>query len=111
MTKQEEIREGIAEFLWKRGAKHTRFWPFSALEKVEKESPYLKGTRQAYLKKVDQLLSYLHSQGVVIKVERELPQCPSNRDDTVRLIWEEAQQAMLNAGFTATEPLIEEVKQ
>ena len=58
MTKQEEIREGLAEELCKinggiwNAANYNDYW----------------------LEKADGALSYLHSQGVVIKVERELPE-------------------------------------
>ncbi|KKN29273.1 hypothetical protein LCGC14_0845790 [marine sediment metagenome] len=64
--------------------------------------------------RVDELLQYLHSQGVVIKVDKKLPEnrWPSSNyvshphfepsHDAVS----EAQQDMLKAGFTKTEPLI-----
>jgi len=71
------------------------------------------------------LLSYLHSQGVVIKVDRKLPQLQELRarvkqwdgkdrgEPAVRGMYQErlwitegAQQDMLNAGYVAVEPLI-----
>ena len=68
----------------------------------------------------DELLEYLHSQGVVIKAERELPDkwgewdgdfkissrlFDSNSEEAYNL----AQQDMLRDGYVATEPLIKEV--
>lgn len=55
MIKQEEIREGLYLMRFK--------------------GRYGKSYKLSY-PDVDEILSYLHSQGVVIKVERELPECP-----------------------------------
>jgi len=71
------------------------------------------------------LINYLHSQGVVIKVDRELP--VNKRTCNMRVIgepeitkqvqgeirremeiWDDTQQDMLNAGYVAVESLIEE---
>lgn len=50
------------------------------------------------------ILDYLYGQGVVIKVERELPA------NLWRHTYQEGQFSMLRAGFVAVEPLIEEGK-
>ena len=63
------------------------------------------------------ILSYLHSQGAVIKVGGELPQNPHELhkrgtyyyeipDLTIFNVYNQAQQDMLNAGYVAVEPLI-----
>lgn len=63
---------------------------------------------------VNRILSYLHSQGVVIKVERELPEVPlwAIRDGieikSADIVYKLALQDMLRAGYVATEPLIKE---
>ena len=60
------------------------------------------------------ITQYLRSQGVVKKVDRELPECPCKPygDRTWltpdQAIYVEAQQDMLKAGYVATEPLVEE---
>jgi len=101
MTKQEEIREWVKE--WVLGIRQ-----------------YLNDTEHSpepFTKPIDpnvlivefpnKLLKYLHSQGVVIKVERELPFAdwitvpPSE-------IAKYTQQNMLKAGYKAVEPLIKE---
>ena len=74
--------------------------------------------KSAYL--ADFILSYLHSQGGVLKVNRDLPEIPEYMMDNdgvfhlVRTIDYESnlchiiQQDMLTAGYVAVEPLIEE---
>ena len=68
---------------------------------------------------IDDLLNYLDSQGVVLKVERELPD--EDTSDIKQLLGVEdeynclfyyfkAQETMLKAGYTAVEPLVKEVK-
>jgi len=66
MTKQEEIREGIAELFYKNWAEQSPN-PYTSFGKLAK------GVRDIYLKSADEFLSYLHSQGVVIKVK--CPDC------------------------------------
>lgn len=67
---------------------------------------------------IDGLFDYLHAQGVVIKVDRELPECPVSLEDglssEVRNYREYsikqyclAQLILLKAGYVATKPLIE----
>lgn len=69
MTKQEEIREGIARECLKSlklvmGFGMYNFGHWESLTEKEKQS---------YFYMADQILSYLHSQGIVIKTDRELP--------------------------------------
>lgn len=107
MNKQEEIREGIARRL------------------------LMIGTGNPDFKMAEIILEYLHSQGVVLKVERELPENParslenpyepifSSRDKNFgkAVEWESkhcsegvgyknAQEDMLKAGYVAVESLI-----
>lgn len=66
----------------------------------------------------DSILYYLHSQGVVIKVEKELPittglygkPLPINGSDDYNKGQIKGQQDMLDAGYVAVESLIEEEK-
>jgi len=88
MTKQEEIREGIAIILESAGA--SKKWTLNILE-------------------------FLRSQGVVIKVDRELPDKNANNtwyDDDLgeagKIGWELGVEDMLKAGYVAIEPLIKE---
>ncbi len=98
MTKQEEIREGIATRL---------------------EIAYNTGLSKRTCNTNEmarQAVAQLHSQGVAIKVEGELPEItfPShvNELSTVGLVasawYDRCQQDMLKAGYVKTEPLIEE---
>jgi len=67
---------------------------------------------------LDNVLSYLHSQGVVIKEEGELPENPWHQDgikyrdglEDQRIVYERAQQDMLKAGYTKWSPLIRKEK-
>lgn len=88
MTKREKIREGIARRL-----------PTPAPDWVL----------------ADILIEYLHSQGVVIKVESELPKQDiyvspafgaTVEQESKMGGYDEAQQNMLKAGYVAVEPLI-----
>jgi len=73
------------------------------------------------LKGLEELFTYLHSQGVVIKVDRELPKYPyplvtqvtggMEVVDTWQKIYDETQQGMLEVGYVAVEPIIKEVKE
>ena len=86
MTKQEDIRGGIADIIFNSWGK------------------YEKTTDTAY-----DIVAYLHSQGVVIKVERERPENPYI--DSVYdkwIIYEDAVDDMND--LVAVEPLIEEKK-
>ena len=85
MTKQEEIREGLRAKLFELGV-----------------------TNKGFV--IRQILEYLHSQGVVLKVDRELPfpMCTVRMNDPRyqdgAMI--HAQKLMLEAGYVAVEPLI-----
>ncbi len=82
MTKQEEIREGILNWL-------------------------LCSTNLSQCKAssgADSILRKLHSQGVVIKVDRELPKVCNKLNPIARA---DEQQDMLKAGYIAVEPLVE----
>ena len=63
MTKRKEIREGIAKIV------------FNARQPDSDFECLYKHQQEAWRCVADKLLSYLHSQGVVIKVDRELPKC------------------------------------
>ena len=92
MTKQEKIRKGIADkFLNYQGTNYKH------ATKLERENA---------LVMADNVVEVLHSQGVVIKVKRELP--PSDVDDICTLnevIWE-YRIVLRKAGYVAVEPLI-----
>ena len=88
MTKQEEIYKGVSEIVeW-------------AVE-VGKDRRAIKD-----------IFEYLHSQGVVIKVDRELPiwELGSISNEVEYAIYKAAQQDMLKAGYVAVEPLVEKVR-
>jgi len=85
MIKQEEVREGIEEIL------KDHFFPYTSA--------------------TEEIIEYLHSQGVVIKVDRELPKRTWYKDwggesgeDSYKLALEDM------AGYVAVEPLIKEQK-
>ena len=82
MTKQQEIQEGLEELMR------------SAV-----------GSSWAGLE-TDNILNYLHSKGVVIKVDRELPLSPMPPTPGDALIYR-TQKDMLKAGYVAVEELIE----
>ena len=69
MNKQEEIREGIKNLI----DKNTHFYKgnYSPLAGTLTSSRREMWCKPSYL--ADEIFSYLHSQGVVIKVEKELP--------------------------------------
>ena len=109
MTKQEEIREGIAELEHLQWAQWSRVRnpdhplidvPYSKLSEKDKELD------RVWAQKV---LFYLHSKGIVIKVERELGF--ARVDGTGRELWYDGYKAAMDdyeeAGYVAVEPLIE----
>lgn len=87
MTKQEEIRDGIKEFIE---------WA------IEGKKP---SGQTANI-----IMSYLHEQGAVVKVNRELPRSPHHNPIDVQLFYnygyERCQKDM--ASYEAVEPIIEE---
>lgn len=82
MTKQEEIKEGIADIL--------EVWM----------------TRDLALETARTIMAKESYQGVVIKVERELPDTHTLLGNHVHAT--QAQYDMLKAGYVATESLIKE---
>ena len=97
MTKQEDIREVIDA--------HTDdrcLYPDKGCVWCSKEG-YCASGNDAYtclMKRLDEL-------GVVIKVDRELPEMPSNYDsEDNNYLYSQAQEDMLKAGYVAVEPLI-----
>ena len=58
----------------------------------------------------DRVLNYLHSQGVVIKVDRELPNDAIYRPPKQEEAYCEGRDTVIQAGYTAWEPLIKECK-
>jgi len=124
VTKQEERREGIAKI-----CQECEF-PYWSWETLDLD------VREDYLNQADKILSYLHSQGVVIRVDRELPDSaydslifPTTIEEAgkfltdkgltdreksaisgtiARLGWENCAKAMDDAGYVAVEPLIKE---
>jgi len=96
MNKQEEIREGI-----KANILVAIKWAVS------------EGMTDPYLDlHVDKVLKLLHSQGVVIKVDRELPDyedlhdCYDGKLTSPEQFKHDIQMDMLKAGYVAVEPLI-----
>jgi len=101
ITKQEKIKEGMAERLYKEapGWKNYQYVPF-------KDAPEV--VREQYLREADKWLIWLDSQGVVMQVERELPEYSTLDDPVCCAGCHESEQVnMLEAGFVATESLIE----
>ena len=108
MTKQEKILEYLAEWLEKYCPKHlSTDSGWAILPEVAKER---------YRQDASKLLTYLDSQGGVLKVERELPENPyadhvhldaGKYDGLYRKKYFEAQEDMKAAGFdSAFESLI-----
>lgn len=97
MTKQEEIREGIASRIWYRASLP------SVNIKWEELTSF---ARDCWLHLADEEMSILRSQGVVLRVDKELPQ-PDYAGENWYGSYGVAQEHMLKAGYTATEPLIE----
>ena len=104
MTKQEEIREGIAEII---AHEHGFEW-----EDLPKDSVH----RAFYLAVASVVIKYENSQGVVIKVDKEAT------SNLINDLWDAvvgtelvecrllAKKALNKAGWVATKPLIEEGK-
>ena len=114
MTKQEEIREGMQR-LW---CQHCK-----ALQKTNNTvvecwyNPLTEEGRHAFCganeDAVNAILKDESERGVVIKVDRELPNNPyfgyelwDKESHDRELGYKEAQQDMLEAGYAAFEPLI-----
>ena len=99
MTKQKEIREGMRNIL---------------IDFANRKKSLLDAEDLTYL--LSNLREYLHSQGVVIKVDRELPDCDvdcnvyATECDKCEYghAYHRAQRELGEAGYVAVEPLIEE---
>ena len=109
MTSQEEIKEGVAQWL-------SGYFKFGWQQLDDKQ-------HQQKLDEAQSLLSYLHSQGVVIKIDKKLllislkdaeehdtKWAESNFTDSLQEFGKETQQNMLKAGYVAIEPLIKEAE-
>ncbi len=128
MNKQEKIREGIAERIHLERCG----WSLNISEKEELSEDRIERWKKYWVEYselpeevkeqdriwADGLLSYLHSQGVVIKVDRELP-TPADPSGKTRMtdayfchwadreVYVKGQQDMIKAGYEAFESLIE----
>ncbi len=125
MTKQEEIREGLAKLehdQWvewskavapevspERRERWKKLWiPYSELTEEQKDQDRVWA---------DKSIADIHSQGVVIKVDRELPDNPYIRDEGKNVLpdyeaarwvgFGEAKRVLTDAGYVAVKPLIE----
>ena len=99
MTKQEEIQEGLAVKL--ASFEGRKYWQMPDVDK------------EYWLTQSSASLQYLHSQGVVIKVDRQLPRLKSiTSEATVEeksaflLGLKYAQEGIIEAGYVAVESLI-----
>ena len=99
MTKQEEIREEVPNFI----NKHIKRSQDCGRRGISLRGSGLYLDAEPFMEEV---LTYLHSQGVVIKVDRKLPATHWENEDMIRG-WNIAEKEMLNAGYVAVEPLIE----
>jgi hypothetical protein len=95
-TKQEEIREGIAKFIC------------GGLDPLKRAVP-----SELSYRKSDNILTYLKSQGCVLKVVKELPDNKAARKQLESELFKgetnwyyKGQLDMLEAGYTAYEELI-----
>jgi len=115
MTKQERIRDGLAKMLWDIDRpSHVPIW------EDLKKSTHMQSVMEVENTLTDAmyLIEYLHSQGVVIKVDRELPECsivveeelsPGSKAFRRHSIaqYKLTQEIMTHAGWEAVESLIE----
>ena len=104
MSRQEEIREGIAETI-----RQVYIDGYNARcngEVWEQEDGSVNLPEQGILIKTLQLEQWLDSQGVVIVAERELPSIFDIDEDVISAL----EYKKMLAGFVAFEPLIKEVK-
>ena len=107
MTRQEEIREGIAEYLWDNRAGETTVsdWADTWAELPEMN-------KEGYREDAGAFMIYLHSQGVVIQVDRELTNVintnsPYYRTEAFAHGVRDCKEAVKNADFAAFERLID----
>ena len=105
MGKREDIREGIDQWLCEYLAHFNGGLDFNKLPKHR---------RISYRDMSYEIRAKLHSQGVVIKVDKlspeELPK-PCCLETATKLgVFYNTQKAMIDAGYTATKALIEQQK-
>lgn len=116
MTKQEEIREGIAKIVDGALARETLIVLDFDAEKVKGLKDWTPARQEAHYalreSTITGILSYLHSQGVVIKVEGELPTDKNfygvAKDNMLAGCYYHGQIDMKEAGYVAVEPIIKE---
>ncbi len=127
MTKRKEIREELAELeheQWIEWARSLMERENLSLDRVERWNklmiPYLQLTEEQKDQDriwADKSLLKLDSQGVVIKVDRELPENPHGFTDREKKLHfyectdnchEVERESMLKAGYVAVEPLKKE---
>ncbi|KKN23685.1 hypothetical protein LCGC14_0902440 [marine sediment metagenome] len=99
MTKQQEIREGIDEYV----DDDCLYPKTGCVHMPSKDFEYCNDRDGAY----KCLTKRLTEIGVVIKVDRELPLMPTDPTLGDCLIWR-TQQDMVNAGYVAVESLIDD---
>ena len=97
-SKQEEIREEIAKFNY--------YYPDGKPKVRQKWETLSDEEKKPYLDVAKLQVSYLHSKGVVIKVERELSTDFAYEDATLNLAARGERLSMLRADFGAFESLI-----
>ena len=100
MTKQEEIREGFARFLFEL-SEHDEWYCAKNYDDVKDKGFWLWFANEH--------LKYLHSQGVVIRVNGKLPLAPKpifGAGYNAIKIYDLAQKDMTKAGYVAVEPLV-----
>ena len=129
MTKQEKIREGMARRLFDSEMNRAQVFGVARREKAWADE------KETYLARADDELHELHSQGVVIKVDRKLPDSaysslifPTTIEEAgkfltdkgltdieksavsgtiARLGWENCAKTMDEAGYVAVESIYE----
>ena len=100
-TNQDEIREGVAEEIWRFCQRN------DCIHESLNWAEVTGGYRGLILSITDIVREYEDSKGVVLKVERELPLIQVEYQGDIKVA-SKAQQDMLKAGYSATEPLIKE---
>ena len=104
MTRQEAVREGI-KYACRCGNCQDGYVMYQD-KKIRKCYQCYKG----YKLDVDAIIKYLHSQDVVLKVGRKLPEvetyCQLARAECIPKL--AVQSKMIEAGYVAVEPLIKE---
>ena len=100
MSRQEEIKEGVAIKLWLN---------FGENICAQCGSWKLCCHKQIFLDSADYILSYLHSQGVVLKVDRKLPELLQKRGAHQEFAERDLKRRLDKAGYAVVESLISPV--